>query len=177
MTPRFSAGQNKIRLIAVFLFTVLLALAFQFYQGNRPDTGHAASNTTETVDESLFIGLRHASAREVRAALPESVGKPTLLEFSSRLCHDCQRMKPVLAKLTPRHPQVVFKQVDALDDRKKLPAVFRTFKPVSVPMLVFIDPQGEIRNVLYNYQSPETIEAALIKLEQQSQSAARSTAR
>jgi hypothetical protein len=44
-------------------------------------------------------------------------------------------------------------------------------------MLVFIDPQGEIRNVLYNYQSPETIEAALIKLEQQSQSAARSTAR
>lgn len=164
MTPRFAASQNKIRLIAVFLFTVMLAIAFQFYK-SRPQDGTDIASNAETVNESLYIGLRHASSKEIKTALPDSVGKPTLLSFSSRLCHDCQRMAPVISKLVPKHPGIHFRKIDVLDDREKYPAVFRAFKPVSVPMLVFIDRQGEIRDVLYNYQEPSTIAAAMNKLE------------
>ena len=167
MTPRFSARQQKTRLNAVFFLTLFIALAFQLYRSRIQAVDSSLASQAETVDESLFVGLRHANKQEVQAALPSAAGKLTLLEFSSRLCHDCQRMKPVLAQLMPQHPQIYFKQVDALEDRGKSPALFRAFKPVSVPILVFIDQQGEIRNVLYNYQPPEAIQSALRKLEQQ----------
>jgi hypothetical protein len=74
----------------------------------------------------------------------------------------------VLSQIVPKHPHIYFKRIDVLDDQQKYPVVFRTFKPVSVPMLVFINPQGEIRNVLYNYQTPDAITAALTTLEKQS---------
>lgn len=168
MSARLSASQNKIRLIAIFLFTVLMALAFQFYKAGMQPGNTSIESDAKTVDESLFIGLRHASPAEVRATLPEAVGKPTLLDFGSKLCHDCQRMAPVLSQLMPKYPNVYFRKIDVLDDHKKYPAIFRTFKPVSVPMLVFISPTGDIRNVLYNYQKPETVAAAITELERQS---------
>ncbi|MCE3234248.1 MAG: Thioredoxin [Vampirovibrio sp.] len=168
MSARLTATQNKVRLIAIFLFTVVLALAFQWFKAGVLSNNSSVVSQAETLDSSLFIGLRHASAAEVRAALPEAVGKPTLLDFSSKLCHDCKRMAPILNQLVPKYPNLYFRKIDVLTDAKKAPAIFRTFKPVSVPMLVFIDPNGNIRNVLYNYQKPETIAAAITKLERQS---------
>ena len=175
MSARLSATQNKIRLIAIFLFTVIMALVFQCYKAGLLPASQSVVSHAETLDPSLFMGLRHATAVEVRAALPEAVGKPTLLDFSSRLCHDCKRMAPVLAQLVPQYPKLYFRKIDVLDDAQKAPAIFRTFKPVSVPMLVFIDPRGNIRNVLYNYQKPETIAAAITQLERQSVTSAAKT--
>jgi thiol:disulfide interchange protein len=145
-----------------------MALTFYVYKGHmQPATSQAASNAS-ALDESLFMGLRHATPGEIKTALPETVGKATLIDFGSRLCHDCQRLAPVLSSLMPKHPHIYFKRIDVLEDQQKYPAALRAFKPVSVPVLVFISPRGEIRNVLYNYQSPETIAAALTSLETQS---------
>lgn len=165
MSARFTASQNKFRLIAVFLFTVIIALTVQIYKGNGQRAITAEANNGSRLDDSFFIGLRRAKPAEVRAALPEASGKPALLAFSSRFCHDCQRMAPVLSGLMPKHPEVYYRKIDVLEEQKKYPAIMRTFQPVSVPMLVFISPAGEIRNVLYNYQKPEAVAAALQKLE------------
>jgi thiol:disulfide interchange protein len=168
MSRHLTASQNKIRLIAVFLFTVFLAITFYLYKDKfQPGSPIAASNA-ETVDESLFIGLRHATPAEIKAALPEAIGKPTLLDFKSKLCHDCKRLAPALSQALSRHPNIYVTQVDVLDDRQKYPAILRAFKPVSVPTLVLISPRGEVQNVLYNYQKPEVIDAALTRLERQS---------
>lgn len=167
MTPRFAANQNKARLIGVFLSIVVLALVFQFYRGRLHDSNAALASQTAkpALDPSLFIGIRHASGKEIRTALPEGIGRPILMEFSSRLCHDCRRLDPVVSNLMPRYPNIYFRKIDVLDDHGKAPAIFRTFKPVSVPVLVFIGKDGEIRNVLYNYQSPETVAGALNQLQ------------
>jgi thiol:disulfide interchange protein len=164
MTPRFSAGQHKMRLITVFLFTVALALAFQVLHSRPADM---TANAANTLDDSLFIGVRHAGAKEIQGVLPDIQGKPAVLDFTSRLCHDCQRMNPVMDQLMPKHPAVRFHRF-IVEDRDQYPAVFRVFKPVSVPMLIFVDNHGEIRNVLYNYQAPATVAAALGNLERQS---------
>lgn len=167
MSARLTRSQNKTRLIAVFLFTVLIALAFQIYKGNGQRSATAEASGTHKLDDSLFVGLRRASAREVRTALPEAAGKPAVIAFSSRFCHDCQRMAPVLSSVMSKHPNVYYRKIDILEDQKKAPAVLRTFKPISVPLLVFITPGGEINNVLYNYQKPETVATAVRQLETQ----------
>lgn len=167
MSARLTANQNKTRLISVFLFTVLLALIFQLYKGSFQRSATAEASGVNKLDDAYFIGLRRAKASEIKAALPEAMGKPAVIAFSSRFCHDCQRMAPVLSGLMPKHPEVYYRKIDVLDDQKKYPAIMRTFKPVSVPLLVFISPKGEIQNVLYNYQKPETVAAALRKLETQ----------
>jgi thiol:disulfide interchange protein len=168
MSRHLTNQQHKTRLIAVFLFTVLLALTFYVYKGRMQPAASLAASNASALDDSLFMGLRHAIPAEIQAALPDAVGKATLIDFSSRLCHDCQRLAPVLSNMMPKHPHIYFKRIDVLDEQQQYPAALRAFKPVSVPVLVFIDPRGEIRNVLYNYQPPQTIAAALTALETQS---------
>ncbi len=164
MSPRLVANQNKTRLIAVFLFTVALALTFQVLKGGGPRFLSAEAKSGSKLDDALFIGLRRAKPSEIKAALPEAGGKAIALAFSSRFCHDCQRMAPVLSSLMPQHPDLFYKKIDVTEDEKKYPAIMRTFRPVSVPMLVLITPQGQIVNVLYNYQKPEVVAAALTQL-------------
>jgi thiol:disulfide interchange protein len=171
MSPRLAAKQSKLRLIAVFLFTVLLVLVFQISKENFPRGTVAEARSGARLSDSLFIGLRRAKATDIKAAMPDAAGKPALLAFSSRFCHDCQRMAPVLSDLMPKHPNIYYRKIDVLTDQEKYPAILRTFKPVSVPLLVFINPKGEIQNVLYNYQKPEALKAALQTLEAQSVSA------
>jgi thiol:disulfide interchange protein len=175
MSSHLTASQNKIRLIAVFLFSVLMVATFYLYRENFQSSSAIAASNSETLDDALFIGLRHATPKEIKAALPEATGKPLLLDFKSRLCHDCKRMAPIVKQALAQHPNIHFKEVDVLDDTKKYPALFRTFKPVSVPTLVFISSKGEIKNVLYNYQKPEVVAAALSKLERQSSKAPNAT--
>lgn len=162
MSARLTASQNKFRLIAVFLATVVIALTFQIYKGSSGQRAVTAeANSAAKLDDSYFMGLRRAKPAEVRSALPDATGKPALLAFSSRFCHDCQRMAPVLSSLMAKHPEVYYLKIDVMEDQKKYPAILRTFQPVSVPVLVFISPSGEIRNVLYNYQKPEVVASAL----------------
>jgi thiol:disulfide interchange protein len=168
MSPRLAANQSKVKLIAVFLFTVLLVSVFQINKENFKRGTVAEANSGSRLSDSWFSGLRRAKASDIKAAMPDAVGKPVLLAFSSRFCHDCQRMAPVLSDLMPKHPNVYYRKVDVLSDQQKYPAILRTFKPVSVPLLVFINPKGEIQNVLYNYQKPEALKAALQTLEAQS---------
>lgn len=175
MSSHLTTSLNKIRLIAVFLFTVFLAITFYIYKDKFQSANSMPVSQAEMLDDSLFIGLRRATPTEIKAALPEAVGKPTLLDFKSKLCHDCKRLAPIVKQALSQHPNIYVKQVDVLDDREKYPAVFRTFKPVSVPTLVFISPKGEIKNVLYNYQKPEVIAAALTKLEHQSRPSSTAT--
>jgi thiol:disulfide interchange protein len=165
MSVRLTANQNKIRLIAVFLFTLIIVGILRIYQGQLHPGERANASKAEALDDSLFVGMRHVSAPDVQQVLPETVGKPSVIYFGSRLCHDCQRMAPVVAQVMPQYPNVYFKKFDVFEDKSKSPAVLHTFRPVSVPILVFINPQGEIRNVLYDYNKPEVVTSALNSLQ------------
>ncbi len=166
MSARLTATQNKVRLIAVFLFTVMLVLLLRVYQGLHTEGASAAVNPRDSkasvpLDESLFVGIRHASSAEIRQVLPSAQGKPAVLYLGSRLCYDCKRLSPLVVQLMSQHPEMGFKKLDVQADQHTEAAILRTFKPVSVPVVVFINQQGEIRNVLYDYQSPDVLANAL----------------
>lgn len=184
MTPRFSAGQNRMKLIAVFVFTVLLVLTFQWF---RPSS-QLVDGQTGTVSErpapdvagfplgsvsaqpvagqpllnpQLFMGVRRASPGEIHQALPDARGKLAMVEFYTRLCHDCQKLAPVLERVSAAYPQVYFRKVDVSEDKTRAAGILRVFKPVSVPVVVFIDAQGHIQNVLYGFQEESVLRNAL----------------
>lgn len=164
MSVQLTARLNKFRLIALFLCTVLIVLAVRVVQSRFYAKAGLSVSNAETVNDSMFMGLRHVPAAEVRQTLPDAAGKPAVLYFSSRLCHDCQRMLPVVSQVMSHYPALYFKKLDVLEDQSKAPAIFRAFKPVSVPMVVLINAQGEIRNVLYDYQKPELLTSAINKI-------------
>jgi thiol:disulfide interchange protein len=135
----------------LLLFTVGLLLSAFFL----------LSPSAQTQSDSRFVGLRHVSAAEVRQLLPEAANRPVFLDFSSTLCLDCQKMKPVLHQFRTQHPDVYFRAVDVNAERKTQGALLHAFKPLTVPALVAIDSRGEIRDVLYNYQPLQNLNLAL----------------
>jgi thiol-disulfide isomerase/thioredoxin len=110
--------------------------------------------------DNRFIGLRHASPAEIKQVLPSSVQQVTVIDFSSVLCLDCQKMKPVLKKFQAMHPKVNFLAVDVNEGPRKYPQLMRTFKPLTVPALVFINSKAQIIDVLYNYHPLVELEKA-----------------
>ncbi len=168
MTPQYSALENKIKLIAVFAFTLgLIGVFLAMKVQNAPWKAQAAGS-----EQYMFMGIRHVPAAEIHQLIPQSKGRPTLIEFHSRLCHDCRRMAPVLSKLVTACTGVNFQKYDILEDKQAHPEVFRSFKPVSVPILVFVDSRGNTRDVLYNYQDPAAVSRSLALISPQVKSGA-----
>lgn len=130
-----------------------------------PKSKAGGVETIEKNDKALYIGLRKPSPSEIRQSLPEAAGKPALLMFHSKYCFDCKKMRPIIDKLMPEYTGITFLEFDILSDTKAHPAVFNTFKPVTVPVLVFITPDSKIQNVLYNFQNEAAIRNALKPLE------------
>jgi thioredoxin-related protein len=124
MTPRFLAQEKKIRLLVLFLFVLLLFLAFRLLQPGilksaskvvvpasvqvAPGGAKRLGAQFPQLNDAHFMGLRRATAQEIREALPEAQGKPALIAFSSRMCHDCQRLKPVVERRFPNSPPFIF---------------------------------------------------------------------
>ena len=148
MTPQYAHNQNRMKLIVFFVFIVMLLVTGFLLKGRYENNANAASPGKS--ESRMFLGIKRVPPKEIQALLPELKGKPGVIEFHSKLCHDCKRVTPLMEKLVAACPGVVFKKFDILEDRKKAPAVFKSFNPVSVPILVFVDKKGKIQDVLYN---------------------------
>ena len=92
-------------------------------------------------------GIPPLSAQQVSAALPETKTQPIVLMFKSRFCIDCKALLPILQQelSQPVGKGIPLKTVDILADRAKSPTIFKTFRPTTVPTLVFIARGGQIQ--------------------------------
>lgn len=119
-------------------------------------------------DKNLYRGMQPVQPVKMKQLFPQVFAvakpKPMLLVFHSKFCLDCKKMMPTIQKLGPKHPGVVIQGYDVFEDKKNNALLFNAFKPVTVPTLVFINRQGEIKNVLYNFQSYKTIGAEIKKI-------------
>ncbi len=125
--------------------------------------------TAEGTTSDFFMGIREPSTDELFLAFPELKKQPHVLTFTSRFCLDCKKMKPLLAAIVPDFSGLNYQSYDILEDKDKAPAVFNTFKPVTVPTVIFIQPDGSIQNVLYNSQDEAQLRAAFNDLSNSSQ--------
>ncbi len=120
-----------------------------------PATRQTTSETSpETSD--LFMGIQPVSPEQLYGLIPELKDKPALLTFHSQFCLDCKAMKPIIEASAAKYPTVIHKTFEIQEDLERYKAILQAFKPVTVPVFVFIDKHGKIVNVLYN-QQPQTL--------------------
>jgi thiol:disulfide interchange protein len=151
--------------VRILLSLVAVAVAWVMVTSIQPAMKKLArEDHPEIFKREKFEAIREANPKHVHEVLPESVGKPLVVEFHSKLCGDCKRMAPHVAAVFARYPQVVTKIYDIQDDRKKFMEVFQVFNPLTVPILVFLRPDGTTMDVLYDYHPEAEIDAKMKEL-------------
>lgn len=102
------------------------------------------------------------SAQHVQALLPQSVGKghPVILDFNSRFCLSCQKLKPKLDALAEQNPTLSVVPIDIQHPTPEEKAVIQAFRVRTVPYVVFISKTGEIKQVFLDDVPMPTLAAA-----------------
>ena len=74
-----------------------------------------------------------------------ATGKPTVVEFTSPLCSECQKLKKVLDVVEPKYTnKITFTKVNtARMDRKTLKEIEK-YEIKVVPTIIFLDKDGNI---------------------------------
>lgn len=154
--PSFAPWRRVILtgLLAGFLAT-LTACGTQ--NAPSPTDGSAPSAS----DSQFYIGIRKVSSDEIYQALPDTQGKPLYIEFKSKYCLACKKMEPILSKLLPQYPEVEQRVFDMMADKETHRQVFETFQPMVVPVQIFVNAEGTITNVLYDFHEEATLRQAL----------------
>jgi thiol:disulfide interchange protein len=123
---------------------------------NAPADGSAPAS-----DAQFYIGIRKVTADEIYQALPDTQGKPLYIEFKSKYCLACKKMEPILTELLPQYPEVEQRVFDMMADKETHRQVFETFQPMVVPVQIFVNAEGTITNVLYDFHEEATLRQAL----------------
>ena len=78
-------------------------------------------------------------------ALEAATGKPMVLEFSSPMCAECQRLKKVLEVVEPQYKRkITFHKINAaMMDRETVEKV-RKYNVKVVPTTIFVSKDGNI---------------------------------
>jgi thiol-disulfide isomerase/thioredoxin len=100
--------------------------------------------------------VKPVEASQLKTLLANNAGKPVLLQFSSKYCHDCQRMAPHMEKAQQHFPTVAFIKLDVMDPEKK--QWVQAFQPMVTPTLVSISPSLQVTSSVVGYQEPAQLE-------------------
>ncbi len=128
-------------------------------------TSCAGNSTSEPLSNvPIYLGVEEVSASQIVSLLPENTSQPVLLEFTSKFCSDCKRLKPVLSSLKNKFPKVAYTSLEIKAHRKSHAAIFNSFQPSITPTLIFIQPGGKVSNILYGFQEEGTLKRAFEQL-------------
>lgn len=119
---------------------------------------------TETIVDEENIEVAPVETEEVPAYKVENGkiiptdGKPMIVDFSATWCPPCQQLKPIFKKLADDfRGRISFVTID-VDENQDLAM---SYQVQSIPMLVFINPDGQIQNTIVGFQNRDQLLAAI----------------
>ena len=72
-------------------------------------------------------------------------GKPIVMEFTSPLCAECQRLKKVLDVVEPKYSRkITFQKINTATMDSQVVSKIQKYEVRVVPTMIFIDKKGEI---------------------------------
>lgn len=80
-----------------------------------------------------------------------------VLDFYADWCGPCQMLLPVLEEIEKEHPEVEFERVNIDIERE----MAEKYGIMSIPTLIVLDDEGEVRETLVGLRSKAEIEAAI----------------
>ncbi len=94
-----------------------------------------------------------------------ATGKPTVVEFSSQLCSECQKLKKVLNVVEPKYSQKIsFQKIDTGRISRKTQKEIEKYEVKVVPTLIFLDKDGNTVSKTEGSMSQEVLCSYLDRL-------------
>ncbi|GAB4265073.1 thioredoxin family protein [Deferrisoma sp.] len=104
-----------------------------------------------------WTGVAAAAEPDPLVRTAKETGRPVLGEFVSETCPACDQLEPILAEVLARHPHIVRRVHDA----DKEPELAKKYGVKCVPVLVIVDPEGQVRFNQVGFWTAEELEAVL----------------
>ena len=108
-----------------------------------------------------LIAYAVLSGTKVESATQEHVsGKPQIINFSSKLCTDCKKMKGVFETVMPQYSGTVeVIEYDIEKNDKNINNAIDTYNVNLVPTVVYIDKNGKVVRKTEGYVDKHKFEA------------------
>ena len=85
-------------------------------------------------------------------------GKPMIVDFSATWCPPCRQLKPIFEKLAEDfRGRITFVTIDV----DQHPELAQAYGVQSIPMMVFLNKDGQIQNTLVGFQDRDQLLAAI----------------
>lgn len=118
-------------------------------EANNENEGTTLSQTTNS-SESVY--------KVINGKIIPINGKPTIVDFSASWCPPCQKLKPIFAKLEEEFKdRINFVTIDVDNN----PELSQAYSVQSIPMLVFLNKDGEIQNTIVGFRDRDQLLAAI----------------
>ncbi len=77
---------------------------------------------------------------------------PKVLQFTSAMCHDCQRIEQELISIRPEYKNIIiFQKIDIGTRTQQVNELMKKYNVTVVPTLVFLDKNGDFIRKIEGY--------------------------
>lgn len=137
----------------MLLLSVLVAAGLSFSCRGNAQNEAAADN--ETYVEQTPNVVEDAPVYKVdNGKIIPTNGKPTIVDFSATWCPPCKQLKPIFEKLAEEFKgRINFITIDVDEN----PELSQSYGVQSIPMMVFLNKDGQIQNTLIGFQTREQL--------------------
>ena len=85
------------------------------------------------------------STQSTARTMPEAVGKPEILKFTSAMCLDCQTMNKVFKEIFPKYEdKIILTEIQVQDGNSFTHSKIKEYDVSLVPTIILLNSNGEI---------------------------------
>lgn len=98
---------------------------------------------------ALIYSLIKKDSPDINSAIAKDNGLPSIITFSSTMCLDCQKMKPIIQEAEKEYQgKINFIYVNATDKKTSVKLMIKKYSVLLVPTMVLLDKdQKEIKKI------------------------------
>ncbi|MCH5239395.1 MAG: thioredoxin family protein [Muribaculaceae bacterium] len=139
----------------ILLSIVVISACFLSCQGQQkgseiPDEQNVEMTPNEVVEVPSY--------KIENGRIIPSEGRPMIVDFSATWCPPCRQLKPIFEKLAEEfRGRITFVTIDVDEN----PELAQAYGVESIPMMVFLNKDGQIQNTLIGFQDRDQLLAAI----------------
>lgn len=140
----------------IFIAAIILASGFCFScKSNAKDSQVVNEENIEMAPNELD---KEPSYKIVDGLIKPENNRPMIVDFSATWCPPCRQLKPIFEKLAEDFKgRIDFVTID-VDEQ---PELSQAYGVQSIPMMVFLNKDGQIQNTIVGFQDRDQLLAAI----------------
>lgn len=141
----------------IFLAAALL-MSGCFFSCRAENKGVDAVVNEENIEMAPNEVVNEPVYKIVDGIIKPANGRPMIVDFSATWCPPCRQLKPIFEKLAEEFKgRIDFVTVDVDQN----PELSTSYGVQSIPMMVFLDKDGQIQNTIVGFQNRDQLLSAI----------------